>query len=514
MENWNKLSMYDRANYIRMGVASGLTKLSDIHKAYNTFAEGGYNNTQGSYSNSQIAEGVYGSRTNPAFYKGQQSGKPVGVVVVYNPKTGQYDTSKYMEYVNPAEIQSSTKNMETPQTSSNGWLKNLINNLIEENPITSSRRVRNYQKAMDSASLQGRDFSQQNDMFNNISEFFNIAGAGIPNRLSSSQNIGLFIDALQGDNIIDSWFGNSGIVSDKFAKEHPYWSMAINGGTDAAGAGLTSFALNNYNKARTMMSDWRYNRGIKRNYPDYTTYYHGSPVEFNINDAYMGTEEDMGLHVAKSPSIPREMAGKDGIVYKLLAPKESATTLDINANDARLLSTDYKFESGKYFVSPKDSKIIRQELKRQAIPYRNRPRFLSDGTVSFDQDLHINLRDRLKEGIPESKRAAFDKEADEIMQRYNKDLLQNNTAEINSDAAALLDKYGLTTVKYPNAYEGFNQNSYFITNPKKIVPLRYDNSNWVLPTVNPIFPAMGIQQTVNNYNNMKSQEDSQLGLEK
>lgn len=42
------------------------------------------------------------------------------------------------------------------------------------------------------------------------------------------------------------------------------------------------------------------------------------------------------------------------------------------------------------------------------------------------------------------------------MQRYNKDLLQNNTAEINSDAAALLDKYGLTTVKYPNAYEGFN----------------------------------------------------------
>lgn len=149
------------------------------------------------------------------------------------------------------------------------------------------------------------------------------------------------------------------MVSDKFAQEHPYWSMAINGGTDAAGAGLTSFALNNYSKARTMMSDWRYNRGIKRNYPDYTTYYHGSPVEFNINDAYMGTEEDIGLHVAKSPSIPREMAGKDGIVYKLLAPKESATTLDINANDARLLSTDYKFESGKYFVSPKDSKIIR-----------------------------------------------------------------------------------------------------------------------------------------------------------
>lgn len=350
-------------------------------------------------------------------------------------------------------------------------------------------RVKNYQRA----EARNPDFSRNWDMASNISEGANVMSGGLLNRLSPTQNIGLIIDAVQGDNIIDSWFGNSGVVSDKFAQEHPYWSMAINGGTDAAGAGLTSFALNNYNKARTMISNWRYNRGIKKNYPDYTTYYHGSPVEFDINDAYMGTEEDMGLHVAKSPSIPREMAGKDGIVYKLLAPKESATTLDINANDARLLSTDYKFESGKYFVSPKDFKIIRQELKRQAIPYRNRPRFLSDGTVSFDQDLHINLRDRLKKGIPESKWAAFDKEADEIMQRYNKDLLQNNTAKINSDAAALLDKYGLTTVKYPNAYEGFNQNSYFITNPKKIVPLRYDNSNWVLPTVNPIFPVMGIQ---------------------
>ena len=42
MKNWNKLSMYDRANYIRAGVASGLTNIEDIHKAYNTFAEGGY----------------------------------------------------------------------------------------------------------------------------------------------------------------------------------------------------------------------------------------------------------------------------------------------------------------------------------------------------------------------------------------------------------------------------------------------------------------------------------------
>lgn len=41
-EVWNKLSMADRAKYIQLGVSSGLTKLDDIHKVYNTYAEGGY----------------------------------------------------------------------------------------------------------------------------------------------------------------------------------------------------------------------------------------------------------------------------------------------------------------------------------------------------------------------------------------------------------------------------------------------------------------------------------------
>jgi hypothetical protein len=39
---WNKLSMADRAKYIQMGIQSGITDLSTIRKAYNTYAEGGY----------------------------------------------------------------------------------------------------------------------------------------------------------------------------------------------------------------------------------------------------------------------------------------------------------------------------------------------------------------------------------------------------------------------------------------------------------------------------------------
>lgn len=39
---WNDLSMTERAAYIRAGVNSGLTNLNDIHRAYYTYAKGGY----------------------------------------------------------------------------------------------------------------------------------------------------------------------------------------------------------------------------------------------------------------------------------------------------------------------------------------------------------------------------------------------------------------------------------------------------------------------------------------
>lgn len=90
-------------------------------------------------------------------------------------------------------------------------------------------RVKNYRKA----EARNPNFSQNWDMATNIYDFANAASLGLVNRFSPTQNIGFAIDAAQGDNLWDSWLGNSGIVSDKFMQEHPYWSMAINGVGDA-----------------------------------------------------------------------------------------------------------------------------------------------------------------------------------------------------------------------------------------------------------------------------------------
>ena len=44
---------------------------------------------------------------------------------------------------------------------------------------------------------------------------------------------------------IDRWInGNNGIVSDKFAQEHPYWSLSINGATDVVTGVGTASLLN------------------------------------------------------------------------------------------------------------------------------------------------------------------------------------------------------------------------------------------------------------------------------
>lgn len=80
--------------------------------------------------------------------------------------------------------------------------------------------------------LKVRDYNKKADRWIN-SEYspenqFNNYTFGLPNRLSPTQNIGLAIDAFQGDNIWNSMMGNSGIVSDQFYRDNPKLATGIN----------------------------------------------------------------------------------------------------------------------------------------------------------------------------------------------------------------------------------------------------------------------------------------------
>lgn len=94
-------------------------------------------------------------------------------------------------------------------------------------------RVRNYQKA----EARNPNFSNDWDMASNIGEFMNVATGGLLNRLSLTQNARLIYDLATGEDVNplhygSSWWGNTGIVPQSFAQEHPYLSMAINGIAD------------------------------------------------------------------------------------------------------------------------------------------------------------------------------------------------------------------------------------------------------------------------------------------
>lgn len=68
----------------------------------------------------------------------------------------------------------------------------------------------------------------------NFMEVTNALTGGMANRLSPTQNIRLLYDTATGGDWRSSWMGNNGIVTDKFAEEHPYLSMAANGLLDLA----------------------------------------------------------------------------------------------------------------------------------------------------------------------------------------------------------------------------------------------------------------------------------------
>lgn len=164
-------------------------------------------------------------------YTDSKGNKSVSAKYIYVDENGtpiltkdldKYDTSnpKYLKKKVLPEVKiEETKTRTFPE-----WFNDEI--MLNKDNI----RVKNYRKA----ETRNPNFSQDWDMLGNIYDFTNIATAGAINRFSPTQNIRLAIDAIKGNNIADSWMGNNGIVTDRFAENHPYWSMAINGVGDAS----------------------------------------------------------------------------------------------------------------------------------------------------------------------------------------------------------------------------------------------------------------------------------------
>lgn len=106
----------------------------------------------------------------------------------------------------------------------------------------------------------------------------NLASAGTSNYMSPTQIVRLGYDVVTGkgkDYFKGKFFeGNNGIVPDSFAKEHPLWSMTINGIGDVA-IPLAPFAIKNipkgYKMAKTKFNNYINRLRNPNGYFDYDT---------------------------------------------------------------------------------------------------------------------------------------------------------------------------------------------------------------------------------------------------
>lgn len=196
--SWNKLSMRDRAAYIKLGINNGITDLNTIREIYNKFEEGGTIDKGDSKDTIRYEPDIIVSDAN-SYIGTRLIEKSPGVY--YDTISGKilHDYDKM-----PHATVTSYRNSSTGNT-----LSDITNNL-----------QRAYAKGIPSGTMKA-DMEVANAIsggaFNLISPTQVIGATG---RLISNGDSNKF-----GKNLI---LGNNGIVTDNFAKEHPYWSMAIN----------------------------------------------------------------------------------------------------------------------------------------------------------------------------------------------------------------------------------------------------------------------------------------------
>lgn len=208
---WNKLSMADKARYIKMGVANGITDMNTIRDTYNLYADDGRVNKYD--GNSQSTQQM--QRVN---YYDPITGKSYGSV---RPK-GKIEVTSFNDLTPKAQDEYMANHPTT----------------LDELVVTPEVQPRTMLGMYD-------DLSQLTDA--NLNHAMKVRSADenvhetaafdrIQNLLSPGQYFGATIDAIQGERGFGEalWHGNSGWVSDNLAREHPYWSMLANTAGDWA----------------------------------------------------------------------------------------------------------------------------------------------------------------------------------------------------------------------------------------------------------------------------------------
>lgn len=219
-------------------------------------------------------------------------------------------------------------------------------------------------------------------------------------------------------------------------------------------------------------------------HPTYKKYYHGSPYDFDLSKAYMGTDFDFGLHAANSRRAAEWATdgSKTGVIKEFWAPRPSLETIDLGLNDARHLLKEKSFElSPNHTATHAGNDKFRVQLYKKYSPVKLKAVYdKSDNYTFINTESPVTIKIPFRNEIWHDMPKAAQREADNLLKYADTQVGSKSplyTREINQRAAELFSKYGKKVLKYHNENpgEGGGVTSYIITDPSKIyehIPFR------------------------------------------
>lgn len=237
----------------------------------------------------------------------------------------------------------------------------------------------------------------------------------------------------------------------------------------------------------------------KIKHPTWKRYYHGSPVEFDIKNPWMGTHNDAGIHmtdrydVAKIFTRDNRVSGGTPTIYKFYAPKPVREFVDLHSNGLELLTphTFYKtdFEHNRSFSEGTDTSnmlfnLLKKEGGKDAIKlidssdpfFSSPPKYYRP--YNMTKDLTIDMGKVHWPEMPNDVRTRVQELSRQYPSRFSQipESLQRR-AEINTEVANMFAQNRIPVVKYANT--GYNEGGWFSY-------MLFDKSKMYIPPTIPV----------------------------
>lgn len=256
----------------------------------------------------------------------------------------------------------------------------------------------------------------------------------------------------------------------------------------------------------------------KIKHPTWQKYYHGSPYPFDINNPYMGTGNDAGIHATKNYSVAEYFTegSKDGVVYEFWAPKPSREFIDLHSNGLEMLiphnyhKTDFELNRN-FYDGTKDSKLLFNvlnneggkntvkmiDVKKNKTFFSNPPEYYQPFDVT--KDLTIDMGKIHWPDMPDDVRNKV-LELNQQYPRYSKTKIRlspeewQQRAKINTEVSKLFAENGIPVVKYANTgwREGAGM-SYMFFDPTKMRVVNLESPDILRPTTTAIGTGLGVE---------------------